>query len=643
MKKVRLFAFIFSLLGLFIGAVTMSFVTETVSASSIKDTNIVYELVDKQINISDKKVCDITETLVIRYKESGINLGITRNISRTNKITRIVNGKRYVTTTQNKFKLNYVTVDGEPEYHFTETDSEYFYIMTGADNDFKSAGTYEYKINYTYDMGEDFIKDFDDFTFDLLDYDFGSPVMKFSASITLPTEFVTEGTPASKILTFRTNKMSALGFEALNAQVNGRTITCHYDHAVNAGTGFTMQLILPNKYFNTNYKPSPFYYSIPAVCIISGIGIAILIIFSLIRKFGIRNTIITPEFYPPKGYSPLDVARTYRGFVSPKDFASLILDWAAKGLVSLDVRGKDEAIITKLKDFPEPDKNAVNFTAQRLERNYFNSLFKKDNVYSTKQKGNKTEISTAVTSIYDFDEDVKKPTKIARTIGHILAMLPWIFYILWYGLNVNTFGFIMLFISLFVTVGTFVFLYASMPILFKLIWCGGFTGIPIAMLCIMGFQSIYDINGYATIAFVLFFVYHFLSRLIKIRSTKYDDKRGQVLGFKDFLVKAELDKLEMLIAEDPEYYYNILPYCYVFGITKKMEQKFKALRVDVPQYCNNAESATIFVSCLSHAMIHSSAFRSTHSSGMRGGFGGGGGGGGGSSGGGGGGGGSHGR
>jgi len=53
--------------------------------------------------------------------------------------------------------------------------------------------------------------------------------------------------------------------------------------------------------------------------------------------------------------------------------------------------------------------------------------------------------------------------------------------------------------------------------------------------------------------------------------------RGLCLGFKMFLVAAEKQRLEMLLKENPEYYYNILPYAQVLGASKIWQGKFDRL------------------------------------------------------------------
>ena len=60
---------------------------------------------------------------------------------------------------------------------------------------------------------------------------------------------------------------------------------------------------------------------------------------------------------------------------------------------------------------------------------------------------------------------------------------------------------------------------------------------------------------------------------------------GRILGFKEFIKTAELDKINMLINEDPEYFYHIIPYAYVFGLTDKWIKKFENIPIVTPAWC----------------------------------------------------------
>ena len=68
------------------------------------------------------------------------------------------------------------------------------------------------------------------------------------------------------------------------------------------------------------------------------------------------------------------------------------------------------------------------------------------------------------------------------------------------------------------------------------------------------------------------------------RTDSYTDLLGRVLGFKDFIRTAELDKLNELVEEDPAYFYHIMPYAYVFGLSKKWIKNFEDLPVFAPDW-----------------------------------------------------------
>ncbi|MDE6557905.1 MAG: DUF2207 domain-containing protein, partial [Clostridia bacterium] len=605
-------------------------VAEAETNYTVKDTNVNYDKVEKIINVHDKKVLDVTEYITVTFKKSGINVGLTRNISRKNKITRIVNGRKYVKTTINKLNgysvrirrngpdvfSNYVK-----EYAFTQTDDDYFYILTGADYAYKAAGTYTYEIKYEYDMGEDFISKFDDFTFDIMDYGFRSPVDEFKATVTVykPSDFP-DITDFGKVLTFRTNGMSPLTDEEVHAScVNDEdkyTVTCSYSNLGkqlnNNGEyerrGLTMQLILPQGYFHTHFKPSALYKVALAACLISVAGIAAVILILRYRK----KPIVVTEFYAPDNLSPMDVARIYRGKIIGKDFASLVIHWASLGLVSIKLNGKRDVILTKLKPYPsgsskltytsddfddEPSKSKTDETKRtpatkytRYEREYFNALFSTTDVFDSKKSrrihhdlSRSKKIGTVVPKLKKSEPQQKKKTIIARVIISVISTIPIILTTIWSNQVGGALP--LLFIILFPLIALNVFLYVPMPFWFKIIWCGLFGGAPLTGL-IMNTFSVYDVWYLSVISVVIFFAGHISGLFVTVYPKENEEKLGKILGFKDFLLYAELDKLNERVQDNPDYYYDILPYCYVFGITKKMEKRFSALNIParLPDY-----------------------------------------------------------
>lgn len=59
---------------------------------------------------------------------------------------------------------------------------------------------------------------------------------------------------------------------------------------------------------------------------------------------------------------------------------------------------------------------------------------------------------------------------------------------------------------------------------------------------------------------------------------------GQILGLKKFILEAEKDRLEMLVHDDPSYFYSILPYAYVLGISDTWSKKFESINIQSPDW-----------------------------------------------------------
>ena len=67
------------------------------------------------------------------------------------------------------------------------------------------------------------------------------------------------------------------------------------------------------------------------------------------------------------------------------------------------------------------------------------------------------------------------------------------------------------------------------------------------------------------------------------RSSSTIEQYGRVLGFRNFIKTAELDRLKMLSEENPNYFYDILGYAYAFGLESKWLSNFEKLEIPVQQ------------------------------------------------------------
>lgn len=116
---------------------------------------------------------------------------------------------------------------------------------------------------------------------------------------------------------------------------------------------------------------------------------------------------------------------------------------------------------------------------------------------------------------------------------------------------------------------------------------------------------------------------------------------GRLLGFKEFIETAEKDRLASLQTDDPQYFYRVLPFAMVFGLSEKWSDLFKDINVEKPDWYESSTPLTgyLFTRNITHSLYNTandaitiiSHDSSSHGSGGGGFSGGGGGGGGGGS------------
>ena len=84
---------------------------------------------------------------------------------------------------------------------------------------------------------------------------------------------------------------------------------------------------------------------------------------------------------------------------------------------------------------------------------------------------------------------------------------------------------------------------------------------------------------------------------------------GSILGFKDFILYTEEDKIKFMLEENPQLYYDILPYAQVLGVSNEWENKFKSIVIEPPKWCTGNVSFSVFDYMILNSMLRAS-FRS---------------------------------
>ncbi len=113
---------------------------------------------------------------------------------------------------------------------------------------------------------------------------------------------------------------------------------------------------------------------------------------------------------------------------------------------------------------------------------------------------------------------------------------------------------------------------------------GLFGGLPWAFLVWPSLEgNIWYITTYI-IGLISITVLMFFEKIITKRTPYGNEILGKLKGFKRFLETAEKPQLEALVNENPEYFYNILPYTYALGVSDVWMSQFETIALQAPNW-----------------------------------------------------------
>ena len=133
----------------------------------------------------------------------------------------------------------------------------------------------------------------------------------------------------------------------------------------------------------------------------------------------------------------------------------------------------------------------------------------------------------------------------------------------------------------------------KIPKLFGVIWGLGFGGVPWAfmMLPILVQNTMYIVMyviGIISIAIIVFF-----TKIMPKRTQYGNEILGKLRGFKRFLETAEKPQLESLVFQNPEYFYDILPYTYALGVSDVWINQFETIALQAPNWYDSRDEFNI--------------------------------------------------
>lgn len=549
---------------------------------------------DVSINVNENNTFDITETI-----DAFFNIekhGIFRKIPTKNKVVRLDG-----TTSYNKAKIS----DIEASDEFTTSNENGNKVIKIGDADITLTGEKKYKISYLYDLGKDTGKDYDEFYYNIIGNEWDTTISNVTFTIRMPKEF-----DESK-LGFSKGAYGTVDSSDIYYSVDGNVITGGFSGTLNPGEALTVRLELPEGYFVGTSGDLNLSKILAIVIPIMFLVISII----LLIKLGENSPLVkTVEFYPPEGFNSAEVGFLYKGFANNEDIVSLLVYLADKGYIEIGETEKKSLfksknfIIRKLKEY---DGN------NEIEGIFLEGLFRKKDEVTYKDLYDRFYITVRkITNILNDKENKYEifQKKLLRKRPIIVVMMILTFIIITAGPVIENMGVALLPVALlFPGLGFSIMIFMLFKKndistkIFVTLWGLGFGGMPFAIMVVPSIiqDKIYIITYIIGILCIIGMGIVF--KKLKKRTLYGNEILGKILGFKEFLEKAEKEKLEELVFQNPNYFYNILPFTYVLGVSDKWIKKFEDISLKAPDwYSGSSFTTATFGAFMASTMVSAS-------------------------------------
>lgn len=294
----------------------------------------------------------------------------------------------------------------------------------------------------------------------------------------------------------------------------------------------------------------------------------IFIIYSLVGIFVLvclwaifgrnRKPLVVVSYYPPEGLTPAEIGWLYDDKIHNRDLISLIYYWAAGGHLEIE-EIEDKSKRSKNPDYKLKKLKGLTSEAKNFEKTLFNGLFKGRGEVIVSKLENK---------FYTYiDTSKKQLEKNGRQND---------FYIP----GTRGFGSCLIVLGFIISAGTL----------------------------LMGVLGFFVEDQSITVAALILAVGFFIvGRIMPKKGQLGFRNYEKILGFKEFIEKAEMDRLRLLIEDDPKYFEKTIPYAVAFGLADEWSEKFEGLLGQPPSWYkssshSNGFNAYLFTSGLDRSM-----------------------------------------
>ena len=486
----------------------------------------------------------------------------------------------------NGSKISRIKVPGYEYETYTQNGNNVIKIGSGS---YTLTGDNEYDIYYKLSMYDDENAEKDMMLINVIPTGWETDIKSAHGTVTLPKD-----TDLSKVQVYSGPYGTEGNEDNVKLEVDEASRTIKYSVSdLPARHGITITTELPQGYWvgaPEFGKLSPFMIFF---AMLGPIGA-----FILWYLYGRDDHMVrTLEFYPPEDLSPGELGYLIDGSADKEDIVSSIVYLADKGYMTIEEGAGDEFTFTAVK---EPGFEMPSFV-----QTIYDGIFdhgRRETAKSDKlgtrfgQKYQKAREQLA--AMYRGSEAIIKPeSRIARVWAAVCAIMPIYAFSAWqksYGSQTANIALGWAAAHVLIATWFMCSVYdrirttSKVKTVLKTMAAIWFFTVGISVI-IFDFEEVLTSARLKLIIMTAMLVLGtlismFFSVVSIAKTSRYTELLGKTLGFRDFIKTAEVDKINELVEADPEYFYHIIPYAYVFGLTNKWIKKFENIPIKQPTW-----------------------------------------------------------